>query len=202
MAHPHRGESKADDTIETFEQAPEPTRGHDEVAPEAIGGADKSELPRGYYWSPKFIGTMVATSLMLISLYLGYVLPVCGGRRRRLGWRLMRLLDQCAVHHQRRHWCVALTSTSMSISANASIGPDPNYVLIPITKTLGGGVGLLLVGRIGDIFGRRWVYISAQILGTIGSIMAATGNSINTLLGATAFIGEFQKLRNTHPREC
>lgn len=36
---------------------------------------------------------------------------------------------------------------------NADIGPDPNYALIPIVKTLCGGFGLTLVGRLSDIFG-------------------------------------------------
>lgn len=71
MPHP---QPKDNDAIEMFEQAPKSMQ--DVVAPEAIGGMDKSELPRGYFWSLKFMGTIVATSLMLISLYLGYVLPV------------------------------------------------------------------------------------------------------------------------------
>lgn len=36
---------------------------------------------------------------------------------------------------------------------NADLGPDPNYALIPIVKTLCGGVGLIMVGRLSDIFG-------------------------------------------------
>ncbi|KAK0813200.1 hypothetical protein LTR91_007420 [Friedmanniomyces endolithicus] len=47
---------------------------HDLVAPEALGGR-QSELPRNYYRSPAFIGTLVATCLAQISGYLGWVLP-------------------------------------------------------------------------------------------------------------------------------
>ncbi|KAK1091215.1 hypothetical protein LTR48_006754 [Friedmanniomyces endolithicus] len=43
---------------------------HDLVAPEALGGR-QSELPRNYYRSPAFIGTLVATCLAQISGYLG-----------------------------------------------------------------------------------------------------------------------------------
>lgn len=45
----------------------------DEVSPDAIGTGN---LPPGYFRSPQFIGTMVAVTLMNISLYVGYVLPV------------------------------------------------------------------------------------------------------------------------------
>ena len=35
------------------------------------------ELPVGYYRSKNFIGSVVGVCLMAISLYLGFVLPVC-----------------------------------------------------------------------------------------------------------------------------
>jgi MFS family permease len=61
--------------------------------------------------------------------------------------------------------------------------------LIPVTKTLGQGIAILLVGRLGDIFGRRWFVIGGQTLGVIGAIIGATAPNINVLMGATAFIG-------------
>lgn len=45
----------------------------DEVAPEAIGTGN---LPPGYFRSAQFIGTLIGVTLMNISLYVGYVLPV------------------------------------------------------------------------------------------------------------------------------
>lgn len=47
---------------------------HDAVAPEAIGGKVE-EMPKNYYMSMKFIGTMTATSLAQICGYVGWVLP-------------------------------------------------------------------------------------------------------------------------------
>lgn len=38
---------------------------------------DLDQLPNGYYRSKNFIGSLIAVCLMAISLYLGYVLPVC-----------------------------------------------------------------------------------------------------------------------------
>ena len=45
----------------------------DEVSPDAIGTGN---LPPGYFYSAHFIGTLLAVTLMNISLYVGYVLPV------------------------------------------------------------------------------------------------------------------------------
>jgi hypothetical protein len=47
----------------------------DTVAESAIGG-DYHDLPKGYYRSPKFIGSFIGVILMAQSLYVGYVLPV------------------------------------------------------------------------------------------------------------------------------
>lgn len=35
------------------------------------------QLPDGYYRSKNFVGSLIAVCLMAISLFLGYVLPVC-----------------------------------------------------------------------------------------------------------------------------
>jgi hypothetical protein len=47
---------------------------HDAVAPEAIGGNAES-LPKNYYMSFKFIGTLAATCLVQTCGYVGWVLP-------------------------------------------------------------------------------------------------------------------------------
>jgi hypothetical protein len=46
----------------------------DYVAKEIVGG-DLQEMPRGYYLTPQFIGTVVATCAASICAYLGWVLP-------------------------------------------------------------------------------------------------------------------------------
>jgi MFS family permease len=49
---------------------------------------------------------------------------------------------------------------------------------------LGSAVGFLLVGRLSDIFGRKWMVLGCQVLGTIGMIVGATAKDINALIGA------------------
>jgi MFS family permease len=50
-------------------------------------------------------------------------------------------------------------------------------------------VFLTLIGRISDIFGRRWVFAGGSIIGLIGSIVGAVAKDIPTLIGATTLIG-------------
>ena len=69
------------------------------------------------------------------------------------------------------------------------LGPDPNVYLASLINTLVKGVGLLLVGSISDVLGRRWFMIGGQILGFLGACVSATAADINTLIGASLFIG-------------
>jgi MFS family permease len=40
---------------------------------------------------------------------------------------------------------------------NEDIGPSPNLNWVATAWTLGSGIGFLLVGRLSDIFGRKWM---------------------------------------------
>ncbi|CAK7227255.1 hypothetical protein SCUCBS95973_006478 [Sporothrix curviconia] len=112
----------------------------------ASGAVGTDNLPPGYFYSLRFLATLLAVTLMNFSLYIGYVLPV-----------------------------------NVLTIINADIGPSTNIVLVPIVKTLGQGVVVLLVGR-----RHLWPPLTA---GVIGAVMAATAKNINTLLGSTAFVG-------------
>ncbi|KPI36578.1 putative MFS-type transporter YusP [Cyphellophora attinorum] len=72
---------------------------------------------------------------------------------------------------------------------DADIGPSPYLTWVAIVYTLCVAVGLTLVGRLTDLFGRRYFFIGGSILGTAGSIVCATAGSINTLIGGTTLIG-------------
>lgn len=57
-----------------------PKPGSETVAPSADlpieQPVDLDNLPRGYYLSKNFVGSLIAVCLMADSLYLGYTLPV------------------------------------------------------------------------------------------------------------------------------
>jgi MFS family permease len=94
---------------------------------------------------------------------------------------------------------VALMATSLFLGfvlpastlavINADLGPDDNYVLIVTTFTLTSGVALTLVGRLGDIMGRRWFLIVGQTFGFVGALVCATAKTINTVIGGTVLVG-------------
>jgi MFS family permease len=62
--------------------------------------------------------------------------------------------------------------------------PDPNLSWVSLSYLLTNSVGLILVGRITDIFGRRWIFIVGNLVSLIGSIVGATANNIPTLIAA------------------
>jgi len=72
---------------------------------------------------------------------------------------------------------------------NDDIGPDPNYVWIALVYTLTLAVGQVLVGRLSDLFGRRWFFILGSTLALIGCIVSAVATSIPMLIGGTVMIG-------------
>ncbi|KAE9365499.1 MFS general substrate transporter [Stipitochalara longipes BDJ] len=115
---------------------------------------DSEELPKGYYRSGLFLGTVVAQGLA--------VMAGAG--------------------------TFALASPLLGV-INADIGPNPNYVWVGLVYILMFAVGQLLIGRLSDLFGRRWFFIGGTFLGLIGCIISAVATSIPMLIGGTAILG-------------
>jgi hypothetical protein len=72
---------------------------------------------------------------------------------------------------------------------NEDLGPDAQYVWISYVYNAALAVCLCLVGRLGDIFGRRYIFIGGALLAVIGSIICATANSIDILIGGNVRYG-------------
>lgn len=72
---------------------------------------------------------------------------------------------------------------------NVDIGPSPNIYLISLVNTLFTGVLHLFFARLSDILGRRYFLVGGQTLGVIGSIICATGNSVDVLIGGSVLTG-------------
>ncbi|KAF2817406.1 MFS general substrate transporter [Mytilinidion resinicola] len=153
---------------DTKEDLPAGTVSHHEIAPEAekpqlsheeeLRGRDftisENDLPRGYFRSASFLGSMFA-----IGLSFG-----CGVGGFTLVAPILGFID-------------------------ADIGPDPNLTWVAISYLLTNSVGLMLVGRLSDLFGRRWFFIGGNILATLGCIVAATAPNIPALIAGETLIG-------------
>ncbi|KAF2024793.1 MFS general substrate transporter [Setomelanomma holmii] len=125
----------------------------DMVDTHAIGG-ELADMPKGYFRSVNFIGTVIAVCTGSICAYLGWVLPA----------NTLALINQ-------------------------DIGPSPNLGWVGTVWILGSAVGFLLVGRLSDIFGRKWMVIGTTVLSIVGNIVGATAHSIETLIAANACNG-------------
>ena len=81
-----------------------------------------------------------------------------------------------------------LPSNSLAL-INDSIGPSDNITWVALAYTLGLAVGFLIVGRLSDIFGRRWFFIIGNSFALIGAIMGATAQKVNTIIGGNLLSG-------------
>jgi MFS family permease len=46
-----------------------------------------------------------------------------------------------------------------------------------------------VVGQLGDVFGRRNIFIAGNLFGLLGNLISALGKNVNTLIGGAVFIG-------------
>jgi MFS family permease len=66
---------------------------------------------------------------------------------------------------------------------NEDLGPDPRYLWIALVYNAVVTVCLAPIGRLSDIFGRRYFFIVGGVFGVVGSIVCATAKSIPILIG-------------------
>jgi len=113
-----------------------------------------SQLPKGYFTSASFLGSMFA-----IGSSFG-----------------------CGV--------AGFTFAAPILSyINADIGPDPNLTWVALSYLLTSSIGLIIVGRLTDIFGRRWFFIVGSLIALLGSIVCATAPSIPALIAGETLVG-------------
>ncbi|OBT59086.1 hypothetical protein VE04_00710 [Pseudogymnoascus sp. 24MN13] len=80
---------------------------------------------------------------------------------------------------------------SVLIWINADIGSksQTNAALFSVMQTIGTTLGYMFVGRLSEIYGRRWVMIVFTLFGLVGSIVAGTSHDLNTFIGANILMG-------------
>jgi hypothetical protein len=72
---------------------------------------------------------------------------------------------------------------------NADIGPDANIIWVSLAYLLTTSIGLIIVGRVSDIFGRRWWFVGGCAIGTLGCIIASVAPNVPALIAAETLIG-------------
>ncbi|KAK5115251.1 hypothetical protein LTR62_001451 [Meristemomyces frigidus] len=72
---------------------------------------------------------------------------------------------------------------------NKELGPSPNVIWLAVAWQAGFAVAFLWVGRLSDIFGRRWFFIGSSALAITGNIIAASAQDINMLIAANIING-------------
>ncbi|KAF1840697.1 MFS general substrate transporter [Cucurbitaria berberidis CBS 394.84] len=71
---------------------------------------------------------------------------------------------------------------------NADIGPDARYTWISLVYNAVLAVFLSPVGRLSDIFGRRYFFVGGAVVAIIGSVVCATAQDIPTLIGGNVLL--------------
>ncbi|KAJ3570048.1 hypothetical protein NPX13_g5864 [Xylaria arbuscula] len=139
----HRTQSRDDDTIS--------------VRREALG----DDLPKGYFYSPRFLGALAGFCLSSISAYIFLLFP-----------------------------------TNILTYINADIGPSPYISWVNIGRTLALSFTYTILGRLSDLFGRRWFFIIGNVVALVGIIVCSTAQNVNSLIvGSTIYgIGETVQL--------
>lgn len=69
------------------------------------------------------------------------------------------------------------------------LGASTNGVWVALGWILMSAISFVLLGRLSDIFGRRWFFTGCTISALLGSIVGATAKKTDTLIAASIFLG-------------
>ncbi|GAW11571.1 hypothetical protein ANO14919_009180 [Xylariales sp. No.14919] len=89
-----------------------------------------------------------------------------------------------------------LFPTNILTYINADIGPSPYISWVNIGRTLALSFTYTILGRLSDLFGRRWFFIIGNFVALVGIIVCSTAQNVNSLIiGSTIYgIGETVQL--------
>lgn len=83
----------------------------------------------------------------------------------------------------------SLAASILKTQINQDIGPSANIIWVSLVYLLTQAVVQTLIGRLSDLFGRRWFFIGSNVIALIGSIVCARAQSVDTLVGGTTLVG-------------
>ncbi|KAF2489707.1 MFS general substrate transporter [Lophium mytilinum] len=85
-------------------------------------------------------------------------------------------------------FCIQMASIAL-VTINEDIGPSPSFTWIANSQVIPVAIFGPLVGRLGDIFGRRQSIMLGNLSGLIGCVISATATRVEVVIGGGIFIG-------------
>ncbi|KAI2620469.1 trichothecene efflux pump [Hypoxylon sp. NC1633] len=82
-----------------------------------------------------------------------------------------------------------LLPTNVLTYINADIGPSPYIVWVNIARTLALSFTYTILGRLSDLFGRRWFFIGGNVVALVGIIICSAAQNVNGLIIGSAIYG-------------
>ncbi|KAI6082848.1 trichothecene efflux pump [Hypoxylon rubiginosum] len=82
-----------------------------------------------------------------------------------------------------------LLPTNVLTYINADIGPSPYIAWVNIARTLALSFTYTILGRLSDLFGRRWFFIGGNVVALVGIIVCSVAQNVNSLIIGSAIYG-------------
>ncbi|KAK1997770.1 fungal trichothecene efflux pump [Colletotrichum falcatum] len=79
--------------------------------------------------------------------------------------------------------------TNVLTYINADIGPSPFISWVNIARTLSLSFTYTILGRLSDLFGRRWFFIGGNIVAILGISICAVARNVDALIAGAAVYG-------------
>ncbi|KAF5004796.1 hypothetical protein FDECE_8735 [Fusarium decemcellulare] len=79
--------------------------------------------------------------------------------------------------------------TNVLTYINADIGPSRYISWVNIARTLSLSFTYTILGRLSDLFGRRWFFIGGNVVALLGIIVCAVAQNVNTMIVGAAVYG-------------
>ncbi|KAK2035386.1 hypothetical protein LX32DRAFT_688693 [Colletotrichum zoysiae] len=86
-------------------------------------------------------------------------------------------------------WSEWMALTNNHNRVNQELGLPANDHRLSVVWLVGSSIGFLIVGRLSDLYGRRWLIINTSLLGFIGTCLGYAGGSIGVLIASNIFSG-------------
>lgn len=90
-----------------------------------------------------------------------------------------------------------LIPASIASYINADLGPSTSASWINVSWALCASFTVSVAGRLEDIFGRRYFMLGGSLLGLLGTVIGATGQSIGQMIASGVMFGLASGIQET-----